>query len=146
MPDGILRDLLTLDDPTLALVRWWDSTGDEFTGDDRLLPDGLAAQAIRLRKHDVMLVTMPKPAEPAEALFTALVQSRKSAARRYFTLEHSISPVDHQPYTVFCEWTIDPDRHVNLGPGPAADPEKFLRQSRAPLNPVCSAAGRSCTR
>lgn len=80
------------------------------------------------------LVTLPAPAEAAEAHFAALVAGfadpsaptiDKLAWSRYFTLEYGVDFQTEQPCTFLCEWTRE-GMHRNLGGGPPAQAGAFV--------------------
>ena len=88
----------------------------------------------------VGLVIFPPPKGITEAYFVATVYrppvkkkwfSKEKALVRFFTLEHGINS-DGSPRTVLCEWTND-ESHLNLGNGPEAIAEAFLKEVYALL-------------
>lgn len=71
-----------------------------------------------------MLVARPEALRIAEAPFVLVTPLSPASERRYFTLEIGWDVVNRRPYTVLGEWA---DRgYLNLGIGPAAEPEKFI--------------------
>ncbi|MEU9045943.1 MULTISPECIES: hypothetical protein [unclassified Kitasatospora] len=107
-----------------GLVSLWKDFGERLPAADRLPSDGLDANLITLGPHRLLVVELPRPAAPAEAYYTAVVQPGGADHCRYFTLELAANPFTRETYTVLGEWADG--SHLNLGPGPAADLSGFL--------------------
>lgn len=110
---------------TGGLTQLWDGYGERLPEEERLPADGLSAELVRRDGYRALVVVLPPAVAPSEAHLVAVVQVGEAEQCRYLTLEHGVSPIDRQPYTVLGEWTAD-GSHLNLGPGPAADPEAFI--------------------
>ncbi|MER8188282.1 hypothetical protein [Kitasatospora sp. NPDC094015] len=107
-----------------GLVSLWKDFGERLPAADRLPSDGLRANLFLLGPHRLLVVELPRPAAPAEAYFTAVVQPGGADHCRYFTLELAVNPFTGETYTVLGEWADG--SHLNLGPGPASDLSGFL--------------------
>ncbi|MGV9266223.1 hypothetical protein ACWDRR_16345 [Kitasatospora sp. NPDC003701] len=107
-----------------GLVSLWGDFGGSLPAGDRLPSDGLDANLITLGPHRLLVVVLPRPAAPAEAYYTAVVQPAGADHCRYFTLEHAVDPFTGEPYTVLGEWADG--SHLNLGSGPAPGLATFL--------------------
>jgi hypothetical protein len=108
----------------LTLDNVWHRLGETLPEADRLPSDGLRVDHRQVGAHDVLLVTLPVPQQPAEAHFTAIAVPPAAAGIRYFTLEEARSPIDGRRYTVLAEWTHD-GKHINYGDGPDPRPAAF---------------------
>ncbi|SDT83201.1 hypothetical protein SAMN05216371_8015 [Streptomyces sp. TLI_053] len=107
-----------------ALLSLWNGFGERLPAADRLPGGGLRADLITLGRHRLLVVVLPRPAAPAEAYYTAVVQPGGADHCRYLTLELALNPFTGKPYTVLGEWADG--SHLNLGPGPAPDLSGFL--------------------
>ncbi|MCX5207834.1 hypothetical protein OG689_00610 [Kitasatospora sp. NBC_00240] len=107
-----------------GLVTLWDDFGGRLPAEERLPSDGLDAHLITLGPHRLLVVVLPRPAGPAEAYYTAVVQPDGADHCRYFTLELAVNPFTGEPYTVLGEWADG--SHANLGSGPAPELAAFL--------------------
>lgn len=105
-----------------ALRTTWTGVGEALPPEDRLAPDGLAAELRSLGAGEAILVRFPPPAHVTEA-YLALVVLEPGPDVRYFLLEHGWN-LDDSPRTVLGEWTEQ--AHLNLGDGPAADADTFV--------------------
>lgn len=126
---GILPQMATtmgprlLDEPPprgydAALAAIWDGYGESLPEDARLDRTGLAGQVVERDGHRMLVVTLPPPTAPAEAYFAAIVRAPGADACRYFTLEHTVSPIDGAEGTVLGGWADG--SHLNYGSaGPA---------------------------
>lgn len=116
----------------------WRRVGERTGPDGQRAADGLAAETFLEGPEAApimfALVTLPAPAEAAEAHFAALVAGfadpsapviDKLAWSRYFTLEHGIDLHTEQPCTFLCEWTRE-GTHRNHGGGPPAQAGAFV--------------------
>ncbi|MFI5530348.1 hypothetical protein ACIA8O_17585 [Kitasatospora sp. NPDC051853] len=110
---------------TGGLTAIWQGYGEQLPESERLSADGLSADLVQRDGYRALLVILPPAVAPSEAHLVAVVQSAEAEQCRYLTLEHGVSPIDRQTYTVLGEWTAD-GQHINLGPGPAAEPDAFL--------------------
>ncbi|WP_285737382.1 hypothetical protein [Kitasatospora phosalacinea] len=110
---------------TGGLTAIWQGYGEKLSESERLPADGLSADLVQGDGYRALFVVLPPAGAPSEAHFVAVVQAAGAEGCRYLTLEHGVSPVDGQAYTVLGEWTAD-GRHLNLGSGPAAEPGDFL--------------------
>ncbi|MFF4345172.1 hypothetical protein ACFY00_35300 [Kitasatospora sp. NPDC001540] len=110
---------------TGGLTAIWQGYGERLPEPERLPADGLSAELVQEDGYRALLVVLPPAVAPSEAHFVAVVQSTGDERCRYLTLEHGVSPIDRQAYTVLGEWAAD-GRHLNLGSGPAAEPGDFL--------------------
>ncbi|GAA2750928.1 hypothetical protein GCM10010440_61180 [Kitasatospora cinereorecta] len=109
---------------TAGLASLWQGLGETLPESERLPGDGLSAELVDRGGHRMLLVELPRPSAPAEAYLVAVAQPAGADHCRCFTLEHGVSPLDGQAYTVLAEWA---DRsHINLGPGPAAQRDAFV--------------------
>ncbi len=87
----------------------------------------------RLKNSPCIVVSMPRPAQIAEAHFVAIVLNVNSKSKSpseqprilYFTLEKGVN-VDGSERTVLGGWS-DNDTHLNFGSGPPATLEDFVR-------------------
>lgn len=113
----------------------WARVGQRTGPAEHRASEGLAAETFVEGPHLFALVTLPRPLEPAEAYFAALVAGFADPAApsldalawsRFFTLEHGLDFRTEEPCTFLCEWTRD-GKHRNLGEGPAAEPGAFVR-------------------
>jgi hypothetical protein len=116
----------------------WHRVGERTEPSGRRAADGLKAETFldgpEAAPIMVALVTLPAPAEAAEAHFAALVAGfadpsapaiDKLAWSRFFTLEHGIDVQTEAPCTFICEWTREGE-HRNLGGGPPAEEGAFV--------------------
>lgn len=121
----------------------WARAGERAPADARRAGEGLRAQTFVEGPHLYALITLPPPAEPAEAHFAAAVAGfgdpaapslDRLAWSRFFTLEHGLDFRTEEPCTFLCEWTQE-GRHRNLGAGPEADAGAFVRALEELLRP-----------
>jgi hypothetical protein len=107
------------------------STKCSFRGED------IEFFAQRINGRPCAILKMPRPTEPVEAHFIALVsrlgveQLSDATAQLpagelldYFTFERPVVVESGEP-TVFCGWSAD-DSHANYGDGPQADLESVI--------------------
>ncbi|MFD8783652.1 hypothetical protein [Kitasatospora sp. NPDC059599] len=100
-------------DVAAELAALWDDFGKQLPDAERLPSDGLRGSRITLGAHRLLVVVLPRPAAPAEAYYTAVVQPEGTGHCRYFTMEHAVNPFTGEPYTVLGEWADG--SHLNLG-------------------------------
>lgn len=108
-----------------AFIRVWE--GAAPPDEKPLPPDGLSAKVIDVAGYSGILVVMPAVEGEAEAHLCLGVKAPtpgQDADIRFFTLEHGISPLSGDTYTVLGEWTKQ--GHLNLGSGPPPEPEGFI--------------------
>lgn len=113
----------------------WQQVAERTPPEGHRPAEGLSAEAFIVDDLLVALVSLPAPAEATEAHFAAAVAGfadpvepsvDKLAWSRFFTLEHGLDFRTEEPCTYLCEWTRA-GQHRNLGGGPAADREAFVR-------------------
>lgn len=119
-----MLDGIPAEGPGAGMASLWDDFGGRLPAGERLPSDGLDASLITLGGHRLLVVVLPRPAAPAEAYYTAVVQPHGADHCRYFTLEHAFNPFTKEPYTVLGEWADG--SHLNLGSGPAPGLSAFL--------------------
>lgn len=132
---GVLAQLATtmgarmLDEPPprgydAALAAIWDGFGDSLPEDERLDRTGLAGRVAEREGLRMLLVTMPVPVAPAEAYYAAIVRAPGDDVCRYFTMEHTVSPIDGTEGTVLGGWADG--SHLNYGSCGSATIEDFV--------------------
>ncbi|MCF2533316.1 hypothetical protein [Yinghuangia soli] len=107
-----------------VLHEMWAEAASVVPRGKRVAPDGLGFRLFWGRKkQQLVLITFPPPQKATEAHFAAVFFDRSFKAR-YFTLERTVSEASADA-TVLGEWTAA--GHANLGGGPVADPEAFVK-------------------
>lgn len=117
---------LAADGGLTALVHEsWQRIGESLSEERRLPAIGLRGDRVDTPELSAAVITLPRAEHIAEAHLVALVADSADPTRLdFFTLEHSWTE-DDAPATVIGCWTRD-GRHLDLGDGPAPDPDAFL--------------------
>lgn len=108
----------------------WDRIRQDMSGAERLSPEGLRSEFIKLEEGvQVGVILLPKPTNQAEAFMTAAVYRAEGKGKveiqRYFTLEKSIL-LSGASETVLCEWS-GLDQHLNYGAGTKPEVDAFVK-------------------
>lgn len=110
-------EILTGPNARQRLAAWWSDCGSAP------VPPELDVHAVETGGDQALVITMPAPAEDAEA-HAVCVYIRPGQAARFFTLERGMDFNCMTPITMLCEWTRD-GAHRNLGAGPEWTPQTF---------------------
>ncbi len=112
-----------------ALRSTWLAISDRLPEEDRVPPDGFAAEVTGTADSEggTLLIRFPEPLYPAEAHLAAVMPCEPVGRRRYFVLERSVT-LQGETATVLGEWAAG--SHINYGTGPAPDMQAFLAAVR----------------
>lgn len=117
-------------DPEDTIVRdCWAWVGSKLDPGDRLEPAGLATSFDDRGGWRLGLVTLPPARRMPEAIYVGLAfDPSRPGSVRVVTLELSQDFAAGAASTILAEWTGEAESlsHLNLGPGPAAEPGAFL--------------------
>ncbi|MFJ8738604.1 hypothetical protein ACIRL2_04460 [Embleya sp. NPDC127516] len=120
-----------LDELTARTTNLWIGVGSRLPEEQRLSAEGLAMNHVPLGAGSGLLVRLPPALFPPEAHFALVLGPDVVGEPRYFVLEESLDVVTRERATVLGAW--DEEAHLNLGPGPAADPDAFVSAVAARL-------------